>query len=153
VAFNENEEPRELEIKANLPGLRVEGEPEEKSNAQTPQEIEKPLNPIPTTIPTQEIPSSVEPINSPALRPHRTRTEHDYRCLNNPQARPTDHTLDDATPPDITRQTESSAAKIISKNRKVFTLPGLIHVESMESMLAEASANLLFHGHHGFHME
>ncbi|KIJ90014.1 hypothetical protein K443DRAFT_117222, partial [Laccaria amethystina LaAM-08-1] len=38
-------------------------------------------------------------------------------------------------------------------NKEVFTLPGLIHVESMESMLAEASANLLFHGHHGFHVE
>jgi hypothetical protein len=37
VAFNENEEPRELETKANLPGLCAEGEPEEKSNAQTPQ--------------------------------------------------------------------------------------------------------------------
>jgi len=38
-------------------------------------------------------------------------------------------------------------------NTKVFTFPRLIHMESMESMLAEASANLLFHGHHGFHME
>ena len=28
-----------------------------------------------------------------------------------------------------------------------------IHVESMESIMAESSANLLFHGHHGFHME
>jgi len=40
--------------------------------------------------------------------------------------------------------------------REVFTLPGLIHMDSMESMeslLAEASANLLFHGHHGFHVE
>ena len=27
------------------------------------------------------------------------------------------------------------------------------HMESMESLLAEASANLLFHGHHGFHVE
>jgi len=36
---------------------------------------------------------------------------------------------------------------------KVFTLPRLIHMESMESLLAEASANLLFHGHHGFHVE
>jgi hypothetical protein len=35
--------------------------------------------------------------------------------------------------------------------REVFTLPRLIHMESMESMLAEALANLLFHGHHGFH--
>ena len=117
VAFNENEEPRELEINANLPGLRVEGEPEEKSNAQTSQEIENTLNPIPTTIPTQEIPSPIEPINFPALRPRRTRTDHDYRRLNNPQARPTDRTLEESTPPDITRHTESSAAKIISKNR------------------------------------
>jgi len=29
----------------------------------------------------------------------------------------------------------------------------VFHVESMESLLAEASANLLFHGHHGFHVE
>jgi len=36
---------------------------------------------------------------------------------------------------------------------EVFTLPRLIHVESMESIMAESSANLLFHGHHGFHME
>ena len=27
------------------------------------------------------------------------------------------------------------------------------HVESMESMLAETTANSWFHGHHGFHME
>ena len=26
-------------------------------------------------------------------------------------------------------------------------------MESMESIMAESSANLLFHGHHGFHME
>jgi len=35
-------------------------------------------------------------------------------------------------------------------DREVFTFPGLFH---MESLLAEASANLLFHGHHGFHVE
>jgi len=29
----------------------------------------------------------------------------------------------------------------------------VFHVETMESLLAEASANLLFHGHHGFHVE
>jgi len=43
-----------------------------------------------------------------------------------------------------------------ARRSEVFTLPGLIHMESMESMeslLAEASANLLFHGHHGFHVE
>ena len=45
VAFDENEEPRELQIKANLPGLHVEGEPEEKLNAQTLQEIENPNGP------------------------------------------------------------------------------------------------------------
>ena len=28
-----------------------------------------------------------------------------------------------------------------------------IHLESMESMLAETTANSLFHGHHGFHVE
>ena len=77
MAFNAKEEPQ-LEIKANLPGLHVKGEPEEKSNAQTPQEIENPLNPIPTKVPTQEMQSPIEPINSPALRPRRTRTEHDY---------------------------------------------------------------------------
>ena len=53
MGFDAKEEPRELKIKANLPGLHVEGEPEEKSNAQTPQEIENPLNPIPTKVPTQ----------------------------------------------------------------------------------------------------
>jgi len=86
----------------------------EKSNAQTSQEIENLLNPIPTTIPTQEIPSPIEPINSPALRPCRIRTDHDYQCLNNPQAQPTDWTLEES---DLTQHTESSAAKIISKNR------------------------------------
>ena len=97
--------------------MRIKGEPEEKSNAQTSQEIDNPLNSIPTIPPTQKIPDPVEPINSPALRPRRTRTDHDYRRLNNPQAQPTDRTLENATPPDITRHTESSAAKIIPKNR------------------------------------
>ena len=54
LGFNENEEPWELKININLPGLRVEGEPEEKLNAQTSQEIENPLNFIPTTVPTQK---------------------------------------------------------------------------------------------------
>ena len=97
--------------------MHVEGELEEKSNAQTSQEIENPLNPIPTIIPTQEIPSPIEPINSPALRPHRICIDHDYQRLNNPQAQPTDQMLEELTPPDITQHTESSAAKIISKNR------------------------------------
>ena len=34
---------------------------------------------------------------------------------------------------------------------EVFTFPRLIHMESMESILAGSTANLLFHGHHGFH--
>ena len=74
------------------------------------------MNPIPTKVPTQEMQSPIEPINSPALRPRRTRTEHDYRLLNKPQAQPMDGTLENATPPDITRHTESSAVKIIPKN-------------------------------------
>ena len=32
-------------------------------------------------------------------------------------------------------------------------IPYGIHMESMESMLAETPANFLFHGHLGFHVE
>jgi len=49
---------------------------------------------------------------------------------------------------------EDEDEEIVTFN-EVFTFPGLFHMESMESMeslLAEASANLLFHGHHGIQL-
>ena len=51
----------------------------------------------------------------------------------------------------------SSFLSQIGWKGEVFTLPSIIHLdfhlECMESMLAETTANSLFHGHHGFPVE
>ena len=108
VTFDENEEPRELQINTDLPGLQLEGE----------QVINGDL-PNPKTAPTtaeQTKPDS-EPQTKPEAEPEShtypprssRRADIDYRTLNNPNARPARRIPH--VPPDVTRPTESSSAK------------------------------------------
>lgn len=85
VAFKNNEEPRELEIMADIPGLPVEGEIGINSPAQTAPET--PTQPLETQIePTQEEESEDEPTSE--KRELRTRTKNvDYKLAGNSQAR------------------------------------------------------------------
>ena len=56
IAFNENEEPRELEI-WEVPGLRVEGEKEVQSPVQSPQQTQpNPINSESTSTTTTTVP-------------------------------------------------------------------------------------------------
>jgi hypothetical protein len=91
MAFNENEEPQGLEIITHLPGLCVEGEQDEYSDAQTTQnKAEKSIptqrNNILTSIP---IILTLEPPNEPVQCPIcQARQKIDYRHLDNPRAHP-----------------------------------------------------------------
>jgi hypothetical protein len=139
VAFNENEEPQELEIITHLPGLRAEGEQDEYSDAQTtPNEAEK-------SIPTQRdnIPTSTpiiltpETPNEPLQRPiRRARQEIDYRRLDNPRARPSERLQEQQTPPDVTRATASSTAKNSPKHRALLAFEDFISEISEKSFEA-----------------
>src|SRR5277367_3151728 len=79
VAFNENEEPRELEIR-EVPGLQVEGE----------KEVEVIQEDILSTQQTQSIqdkPTTTIPTTEPQKRQLRTTTFMDYSKINNTDSR------------------------------------------------------------------
>ena len=91
VAFNENEELRELEIREVL-GLRVEGERDVKkdqSTQQTTQKTDETINPPP--IPQQP------------TRQLRQMAFKDYKKINNPESRlPTTRQPEIRSPEDAT---------------------------------------------------
>jgi hypothetical protein len=102
VAFNENDELKELEI-VELPGSRSEGENKEDSDSRTtpePEQEEPPTQPDPIPAETDD-----------DSRKLRTRTTTlDYKKIGNPQARtPGQRHTNKA--PDVTRPTEVSKAK------------------------------------------
>ena len=104
MAFNENEEPRGLEIYNEIPGLRAEGEPGNVDAMQTTPETR-----ITTPEPTIKLPDE---ITARQLRPREEIL--DYRKINNPQARKPSLRYTPSPSPgpiDVTRPTISSAAK------------------------------------------
>jgi hypothetical protein len=119
VTFNENEEPSEIPIITNLPGLTIEGEQEENDNSQTPTIQEttpdsKPLEPNPVTPEMEQnqnnpsIPQTIEP-----SRPRRN-VDRDYRKLDNPARQSTKRVIQ--KPLNVTRPTQSSSAKQKEQN-------------------------------------
>jgi hypothetical protein len=114
VAFNENEEPRELEYTTEIPGLQPEGELENSPALQT--------TPEPAIQPQAQAqePSTVEePIPKQETQLLRPRKQIDYKLFANPQARkPSNRFISTpSTPPDTTRSTQSSRAKSTQKER------------------------------------
>ena len=77
VAFSENDEPKELEDFAKIPGLQAEGENSKGPPSQTEPKI-TPKNPTSST----NIPETPE-----APRLHSRTTQIDYRKLDNPKSR------------------------------------------------------------------
>lgn len=103
--FNENEEPRGLEITTELPGLPSEGEPEPITNAKTveeePQEI--------------KIEDLIEKHREGRQLRERT-TRIDYSKVHNPQSRTPSSRFNSPTPiQDPTRSTEASRAKQVEQ--------------------------------------
>jgi hypothetical protein len=83
VAFIENDEPLELEIITDLPGLLEEGEPEAERNSINPKST-----PIPVIeTPPPPIPKRVEVIEPVLCEVCKNRKQIDYRKLNDPWAR------------------------------------------------------------------
>ena len=115
VAFNENEEPRELEVE--IPGLEAEGEINNVSSSQTTSEA--PEITEDTSITTIK-PSPVSNESIPRNLRART-TKIDYRRLNDPFLRqPSIRTKPPSSPTipaDVSRPTESSKAKATSKEK------------------------------------
>jgi hypothetical protein len=114
VSFNENEEPKELEV-IEVPGLQVEGEIEDEASQQTTSDDpELPKDTPKTRIePPHENPTTSNEANTRNLRTRNTKI--DYRRLNDPSLRqPSVRTKPQAIPttsPDISRPTESSKAR------------------------------------------
>jgi hypothetical protein len=108
VAFNENEEPQELKIITELPGLQFEGEKATDNNLPNP--IITPETPEhhehePDTRPEPEI-----ILLSHTYPPRLMQCANiDYRTLNNPRARPVRQPWPE--PLDIMRPTASSSTK------------------------------------------
>jgi hypothetical protein len=119
VTFNENEEPSEIPIVTNLPGLTIEGEQEENINYQTPKDQEttphpEPAEPIPVTEQEQDTPSTPQTIVP--SRPRRN-VDRDYAKLDNPARQPTKRIIQ--KPLDVARPTQSSSAKQKAQNETV----------------------------------
>jgi transposase InsO family protein len=117
VAFNENEEPRDLEVE--LPGVQAEGEIERIS---AEHEERGPNNT-----------KSINEINPGGDRVLRSKTRVDYQKLNNPETipdpKPTIRILSRPSRPstpsqNVNRPTESSKAKALSKEKANLALMG-----------------------------
>ena len=118
VAFNENDEPKELEDFAKIPGLQAEGENSKGPPSQTEPET-TPKNPTSST----NIPETPE---APRLRSRTTQI--DYRKLDNPKSRLPSlrHTSQSLVPPpNVTRPTEASKAKNKNQEQANFALENL----------------------------
>lgn len=114
-AFNENDEPRGLEIEIEAPIERVEGE--QRGNIDSPiaaplPEPESPLSSVPSTHEPTPEPEDIGPnlFKAPPKHSVRLKPQIDYRMANNPQARPAR-----VQPQDVARPTASSSAKATQK--------------------------------------
>ena len=119
VAFNENDEPKELEDFAKIPGLQAEGENADSSSSQTKPEVQSTPKNLETT------PNIPEPPEPPKLR---TRTVPiDYRKLDNPKARlPPIHTTSRLLTPSLLRRICSRTFSI-----RLRLFPSILHPSIM----------------------
>jgi hypothetical protein len=124
VAFNENDELKELKDFVKIPGLQAEEENFEGPSLQTKPETQ-PISPkIPST-PLDNLLEQTEVLELPRLR---SRTNPiDYRKMDNPKSRLPSlrHTSQSLIPPDITRPTEASKAKNKIQEQANFALENL----------------------------
>jgi transposase InsO family protein len=111
IAFNENEEPKEISSTIDLPGLQSEGEQEGQKEENRLQTSET----SPPTKPSESLPSNNNENSQEITYPPRPKKLIDYRKLNNPKAQPSKRIIEQ--PPDVTRPTKSSSAKQISKEQ------------------------------------
>jgi hypothetical protein len=110
VAFNENDELKELEDFVKIPGLQAEEENFEGPSLQTKPETQ----PIPQKVPSTPLGNLLEQTEVPELPRLRSRTNLiNYRKMDNPKSRLPSlcHTSQSPVPPNITRPTEVSKAK------------------------------------------
>jgi hypothetical protein len=112
VSFNENEDTQELEV-AEVPGLEAEGEDHMVPASNAPIENVGNMPDTPQTLRGQK----QEEIATPEARETRNlrakTTKVNYRQLNDPQLRqPNVRKSSQISPPDISRHTEASKAKI-----------------------------------------
>jgi hypothetical protein len=124
VAFNENDELKELEDFVKIPGLQAEGENFEGPSLQTESETQ----PIPPKIPSTSLDNLLEQTEVLELPRLRSRTNPiDYRKMDNPKSRLPSlcHTSQSPVPPDITRPTEASKAKNKIQEQANFALENL----------------------------
>ena len=129
VAFNENEEPRELEV-IEMPGLQSEGEDVNNTPLQTTSNDldvtqDTPKNANEPTY--NEIPPPDEP-QTRNLRPRNAKI--DYKQLNDPSLRqPSTRSKAPSTPtpsPDVSRPTESTKAKTTLKEKAILAIETLV---------------------------
>ena len=130
VAFNENDEPRELEDFVKIPGLQAEGEdcPEE-----TPLQTESESQPIVAKIIPKDHTTNPENISRPKEIPELPKLQSrmntiDYRKLDNPKSRlPSLRATSQSPIPslDISGPTEASKAKNKSQEQANFALERL----------------------------
>ena len=124
VAFNENDEPKELEDFVKIPGLQAEGEISEGPTLQTEPEIQSLTPKIPPT-PSDNLLKQTEVPELPRLR---SRTNPiDYRRMDNPKSRlpSLHHTSQSPIPRDITRPMEASKVKNQIQKQANFALEHL----------------------------
>jgi IS30 family transposase len=129
VAFNENEEPRELEV-IEMPGLQSEGEDVNNTPLQTTSNNPDVTQDTPKNAnePTyNEIPPPDEP-QTRNLRPRNAKI--DYKQLNDPSLRqPSTRSKASSTPtpsPDVSRPTESTKAKTTLKEKAILAIETLV---------------------------
>jgi hypothetical protein len=125
VAFNENEEPRELEVE--IPGLQAEGEIDNDNAPFSQTALGEPKSTEDTSKPTI---ISDPPPNEPISRNLRARTTKiDYKQLNDPSLRQPNVRIKQSSTPtaptDISKQTESSKAKATSKEKANLAIESL----------------------------
>ena len=142
-AFNENEEPGELEEIAKIPSLQAEGENLDSTPSQTDPKIKS----IPPKINAASQDTLERPDDSLEPRNFRTKTrtaQIDYRKMNNPLAKlpslrntPSPSQLSASnSPPDITRATESSKAKEKSQEKTNIALEEIIQEQIEYSFIS-----------------
>jgi transposase InsO family protein len=117
VAFNENDEPKELEI-VELPDVEVEGENETIATSTPAPETSK-TEITQTQVSNTPIHTEIETRPEPEARNLRQRARVDYKQLHNPSIRQpsTRNYKTPTSPPNVTRPTEASKAKTIEKDK------------------------------------
>ena len=118
VAFNENDEPKELEDIAKIPGLQAEGERSDNSSSQTKPEIQStpPKNP-------ETIPNITEAPELPRLRSRTTLI--DYRKMDNPKSKLPSIRHTSQSPISSPNITEASNTKNRNQEQTNFTMEQL----------------------------